>query len=56
MYQKNVVKKTLLIGEGEKKRYIFIKDFNTLMYDHGLHCRRKCFCCYYCKVLGQQKN
>ena len=27
----------LLIGEGEKKHYVLIKDFNTFMYDHALH-------------------
>ena len=35
----------LLIREGEKKHYV-IKDFNTFMYDHTLHCGRKYFCCY----------
>ena len=34
----------LLIGEGEK-HYVFIKDFNTFMYDHSLHRGRKHFCC-----------
>ena len=36
----------LLIGEGEKKHYVLIKDFNTFMYDHTLHCGRKHFCRY----------
>ena len=27
----------LLVGEGEKKQYVFIKDFNRLIYDHTLH-------------------
>ena len=31
----------LLIGEGEKKHYVLIKDFNTFMYDHTLHRERK---------------
>ena len=31
----------LFIGEGEKKHYVFIKDFNTFMYDHSLHRGRK---------------
>ena len=35
-----------LIGEGEKKHYVLIKNFNTFMYDHTLHSRRKHFCCY----------
>ena len=49
MYQKNVVKENidlLLIAEGEKKHYVFIKDFNTFMYDHTLHRGRKHFCRY----------
>ena len=37
----------LLIGEIEKNHYVLIKDFNTLMYDHRLHRRRKIFC-HYC--------
>ena len=35
-----------MIGEGEKKHYVFVKDFNTLMYDHTLHRGRKHFCLY----------
>ena len=35
-----------MIGEGEKKHYVFIKDFNTLTNDHTLHCGRKHFCGY----------
>ena len=37
----------LLIGEGEKKHYVLIKDFNTFMYDYTLHSGRKhfCLCC-----------
>ena len=49
MYQNNAVKKNvdlLLIGEGEKKHYVLIKDFNTFMHDHSLHHGRKHFCCY----------
>ena len=41
MYQKHV--HLLQIGEGEKKHYAFIKDFNTFMYDHKLHRGRKHF-------------
>ena len=37
----------LLTGEGEKKHYVLIKDFNTFMYDHTLHHGRKHFCRYY---------
>ena len=36
----------LLIGEGEKKHYVLIKDFNTFMYNHTLHHGRKHFSCY----------
>ena len=36
----------ILTGEGEKKHYVFIKDFNILMDDHTLHCGRKHFCRY----------
>ena len=31
----------LLLGEEGKKHYVLIKDFNTFMYDHTLHRRRK---------------
>ena len=31
----------LLIGEGEKKHYVFNKDCNTFMYDHTLHRGKK---------------
>ena len=55
MYQKNVAKKKhvdlLLIGEEEKRHYVLIKDFNTFMYDHTLHRRRKHFCRYCLHVL-----
>ena len=33
----------LLIGEGGKRLYVLIKDFNTFMKDHLLHCRRSIF-------------
>ena len=36
----------LLIAKRDKKKTVLINDFNTLMYDHSLHCRRKHFCCY----------
>ena len=37
----------LLLTEEERKRhYVLIKYFNTFMYDHTLHCRRKHFCRY----------
>ena len=38
MYQKNALKKILLIGEEGKTDYVLIKDFNSFMYDH---CGRK---------------
>ena len=34
MYQKNALKKILLIGEEGKTDYVLIKDFNSFMYDH----------------------
>ena len=33
----------LLIGEEGKRYYIFIKDFNTFMYDLSLHRGKKTF-------------
>ena len=36
----------LLIGEGQKKHYALMKNFNTVMYDHTLHRGRKHFCDY----------
>ena len=27
----------LLLGEETRRRYVFIKDINTFMYDHTLH-------------------
>ena len=36
-----------MIGEGEKKHYVFIKDLNTFMYDQALHRGKKHFCRYY---------
>ena len=35
-----------MISEGEKKHDVLIKDSNTFMYDHSLHCGTKRFCCY----------
>ena len=34
----------LMIGEEEKRHYVYVKDFNTFMYDHTLNCGRKHFC------------
>ena len=36
----------LFIEEKSKRHHIFTKDFNTFMYDHTFHCRRKYFCRY----------
>ena len=35
-----------MIGEGEKKHYVLIKDFNAFIYDHTLHRGKKHLCCY----------
>ena len=47
--QKNTLKRNvdllLIWGEGEKHHFL-IKDFNTFMYYHTLHCERKYFCRY----------
>ena len=37
---------SLLKGKEGTRHYVLIKDFNTSMYDHSLHCRRKHFCRY----------
>ena len=34
----------LLIGEGEKKHYVLVKDFNTFKYDNLLRRGKKQFC------------
>ena len=36
-----------MIGEGEKKHYVLINDFNRFIYDHSLLCGRKHFRCYF---------
>ena len=41
-YEENHVD-LFLIGEEGKRQYVFIKDFNTSMYAHTLHCGRKHF-------------
>ena len=50
MYQKKCCEcklvDLLLIGEGQKKHYVLIKDFNAFMYNHTLHRDRKHFCRY----------
>ena len=44
IYRNNVEKKNMLI-------YYNSKDFNTFMYDHTLHQRKKYFCRYYLQAL-----
>ena len=45
----------LLIGEGEKKHYVLIKDFNTFMYDHTLRRERKRFCRYCLQAFSSEE-
>ena len=45
----------LLIEEKEKRHYVLIKDFNTFMYNHTLHCRKKHFCCYCLQAFGTEE-
>ena len=45
----------LLIGEERKINYVLIKDFNKLIYNHTLHCRRKCFAVIFYKLSIQNK-
>ena len=40
----------LLLGEGEKKHYVLIKDLNTFMYDHTLHHGKNIFVVIVCKL------
>ena len=44
MWQKNTFKK-----------YVLIKDFKTLMYDHTLHCGRKQFCSYCLQAVSTEE-
>ena len=50
MYQKKCCEDKhvdwLLIGNGQKKHYVVIKDFNTFTYHHTLHYGRKHLCPY----------
>ena len=45
----------LLIKEKDKKYYVLIKDFNTFMYDHTLHRRRKDFCRYWLQAFSTEE-
>ena len=44
-----------LIGEEATIHHVLIKDFNTFMYDHTLHCGRKHFCCYCLQAFSTEK-
>ena len=44
----------LLRGEKGKIHYVLIKDFDTVMYDHTLHCGRKHFCRYCLQVFNKE--
>ena len=45
----------LLIEEKGKKRYVCIRDFNTFVYNHTLHCRKKSFCRYCLPVFSTEE-
>ena len=45
----------LLTGEESKRHYFLVKDFNTFMYDHTLHCGRKIFCRYCLQAFCAEK-
>ena len=45
----------LLIGEEGKRHYIFIKDFNTFIYDYTLHRGRKDFCRYFLQAFSSEE-
>ena len=45
----------LLIGEEDKRHYVLIKNFNTFMYDHTLHCGRTHFCCYHLQAFTNEE-
>ena len=44
----------LFIGEKCKKNYNLFKDFNTFMYEHTLHCRKKHFSSYCLDTFGTE--
>ena len=45
----------LPIGEESKRKYVLLKDFNTLMYDYTLHNGIKRFCCYCLQTLSTEE-
>ena len=44
-----------LMGEERKRHYVLIKDFNTFIYNHTLHCGGKNFCCYCLYTFNTEK-
>ena len=44
-----------LIEEKRKRHYVLIKDFNTFMDNHTLHCRKKHFCHYCLQALSTEE-
>ena len=46
----------LLIGEEGKGSHVLIKNFNTFMCDHTLHCERKDFCRYCLQAFNTEKK
>ena len=38
-----------------QKTYVLIKNFNTFMYDHTLHCGRTHFCCYHLQAFTNEE-
>ena len=51
MWRKNIFKRhvelLLIEGEGDRRHYVLIKDFNTFMYDHALQQIRRLFFRYF---------
>ena len=45
----------LLIRKDGKRHHVLIKDFNTLMYNHTLHPRKKHFCRYCLKAFSTEE-
>ena len=46
----------LLMGGKRKGYYVFIKNFNTFIYDHTQHCGRNIFLIIVCNLLVQKKS
>ena len=54
--QKNSISTSVFGYENKEKYPIYlIKDFNTLMYNHTLHRRKKHFCCYYLQAFSTEE-